>query len=120
VTPNELLRAAATRARDLDAAATKAPWYRAADHDLARGGYPDNAVGYWDGEYAQCVVYMPHGDGEQAEHDARCTAAARSVLGPLADLLAAISSHNEQCRARFLDEALAVARALLGPEADHA
>ena len=113
----DLLRPAAARARWHDSMATRGPWCRAADHELARGGYPDNAVGYWDGEYANCVI-LNHGDGVQAHHDSDFTAVFRSVATPLADVFDRFAGLVEQgpegAEWAGLSELVAVALVVLG------
>lgn len=123
-----LLRAAATRCRQLDQAATNAPWHRAADHSRTAhhlGGWVGpNSVGNWDGEYAHMVVSSYHGDGDQADRDARYTAAFRAVAAPLAnwlDAAAEVAEANDAHDGFDLDTidnisyraACAVARAVL-------
>lgn len=124
--PLDDLRAAAKLLRDRAEAAAPGPWHRAADHERPRGQYPDNAIGYWDGEYARCVSYSGTGQGAEADADAVWIVTMHPGVGlALADWLESVAARwvgraelNYPARHVFQQHALRVARLILGEAAD--
>lgn len=114
--PAELLRAAAARARQLDQAATPGPWDEPF-HDRNPGD-----EGWWvfNGQKgsAEHAVLVAVDYNLCAKADARYVAAFRAVAAPLADLLQVLSWFPSQSDPTDLIAAVAVARALLGEEAE--
>lgn len=94
----ELLRRAAEKLAEHAAKAQAGPWLRAADHERATDyGFPANAVGFWDGEYARQVTYQATGDGAEADADARYIALMHPPVAlALAELLDAHADAAEQ------------------------
>lgn len=115
MSPVELLRAAAARARELDERATKAPWWVENDSDVVGS----NEFG--DLTVADC---MNVSERLPEENNARYIAAFRAVAAPLAALferIAWMGGLDADLLSRVgVDEALAVARALLGEDATDA
>lgn len=127
----DTLRRAAKVLREHAEKATKGPWNRAADHEMASGQYPDNAVGYWDGEYAACVSYSGTGVGEEADRDARymtlmhppVALALAVVLNDWADQLerrAAIGMEATEVATSLIAHAVNLAHAILREQEDGA
>lgn len=109
----DLLRRAAVKLREHAEAATRGPWLRAADHDVARGQYHDNEVGFWDGPYAEQVTST--GDGDEATADAAYIALMHPPVAlALADWLEAVTASG--CNPVQMHKALVVARAILREE----
>jgi hypothetical protein len=117
----DLLRRAAAKLRAHAEAATRGPWYRAGDHERAVSyGFPPNAIGYWDGEYAAQVSYNSTGDGAEADADARFMALMHPPVAlALAEWLEAMAAMLDQTygispvEQRVDRAALLLARAIL-------